>query len=281
MILLKDIPSKELLVDRCETLMDTLRVLFNKLVPDLAVSCSIGVALVPDHGVTYKELFRHADEALYQAKNKGKNQYSLYNSRVQYANMTDIDSHNTRIDSDDPSVVTNDSFERFVFRSLYESRDLDATINELLLFVGSHFNVSRAYIFENNDDNTACSNTFEWCNEGIVPEKENLQNVSYIDDIPGWPDVYNERGIFYCTDITQLAPQFRAILEPQGIKSMVHYAIMDQGIFRGYIGFDECTSNRLWTQEQLYQLEFLAEAMSVFLIRQRTWDRLKPKTDIE
>ena len=80
---------------------------------------------------------------------------------------------------------------------------------------------------ENSDDNTSCSNTFEWCNEGITPEKDVLQNVSYITDIPGWPQVYNEKGVFYCTDITQLAPQFRAILEPQGIKSMLQCAITD------------------------------------------------------
>ena len=132
--------------------------------------------------------------------------------------------------------------------------------------------MSRAYIFENNEENTTCSNTFEWCNEGIEPQIEELQGVSYIDDIPGWPQVYNEKGILYCTDITQLAPQFRAILEPQGIKSMLQCAIIDQGVFRGYVGFDECISNRLWTQEQLYQLEFLAEALSVFLIRRRMSD---------
>ncbi|MBO5666129.1 MAG: GAF domain-containing protein, partial [Firmicutes bacterium] len=88
-------------------------------------------------------------------------------------------------------------------------------------------------------------------------------------DIPGWPEVYNERGVLYCTDIQQLAPQFRAILEPQGIKSMLQCAITDQGVFRGYIGFDECDSNRLWNRDQLDQLQFLAEAMAVFLIRER------------
>lgn len=106
----------------------------------------------------------------------------------------------------------------------------------------------------------------------MSPQIEELQNVSYITDIPGWPDVYDEHGIFYCTDITQLAPQFRAILEPQGIKSMLHCAIIDRGVFRGYVGFDECFSNRLWTQDQLHQLEFLAEALSVFLGRQRNWE---------
>jgi len=270
MILMKDIPSRQLLKDRCELLVNTLRKMLSELMPDLQVSCSIGAVMVPNHGVTYGELFQKADEALYHAKNKGKNQYKIYNAKDKYTLTMDAGSRITRIDSDDPGTVTSDSFERFVFRCLYESTDLDGTINELLGFVGSNFNVSRAYIFENNEDNTACSNTYEWCNVGIQPQIEELQNVSYITDIPGWTEVYDENGIFYCTDITQLAPQFRAILDPQEIKSMLQCAIMDHGVFRGYVGFDECVNNRLWTQEQLSKLEFLAQALAVFLIRKRS-----------
>jgi len=263
-VLLKDIPNKELLQDRCKTVVQTLKMLFERSMPDLNVSCSIGAALSPQHGTDYATLFRHADEALYTAKNKGKNQFKLYSSRDKYTQRS-----TTRIDSDDPGMVSAETFERFVFRSLYESHDLPTTINDLLAFVGENFGVSRAYIFENNEDNTACSNTFEWCDENTAPEIDNLQNVSYIDDIPGWPEVYDEDGILYCQDISELAPQFRAVLEPQGIKSMLQVAIRDQGVFRGYIGFDECTHNRLWSQDQLDKLSFLAENMSVFLLRYR------------
>ena len=180
----------------------------------------------------------------------------------------------TRIDSDEQPTMNDDSLLRFVFRSLYESQNIDATIEELISFIGTHFDVSRVYIFENNDDNTCCSNTFEWCNVGIPPEKDHLQNVSYITDIPGWPEVYDERGILYCTDVSNLDPLVRQIVEPQGIKSMLHCAIMDRGVFRGYVGFDECTTNRLWTQGQISTLEFLAEVLAVFLIKQRTLDKL-------
>ena len=51
---------------------------------------------------------------------------------------------------------------------------------------------------------------------------------------------------------------------------MLHCAIMDQGVFRGYVGFDECTTNRLWTQGQVSLLEFLAQLLAIFLIKQRS-----------
>ena len=270
MIFLKDVPSREMVAERCELLVNTFRNQLHSLMPDLPVSVSIGCALVPTHGTAYTDLFRRADEALYNAKRKGKSQFSIYNPQEKYDSALDTAERTTRIDSDVQPTMNDDSLVRFVFQSLYESRNIDATIEELLSFIGTHFNVSRVYIFENNDDNTCCSNTFEWCNVGIHPEKENLQSVSYITDIPGWPDVYDEKGIFYCTDITALEPPVRAIVEPQGIKSMLHCAIMDRGVFRGYVGFDECTTNRLWTQGQVSVLEFLAQVLAVFLIKQRS-----------
>lgn len=145
--------------------------------------------------------------------------------------------------------------------------------------MGEQLNVDRVYIFENNADNTTCSNTFEWCNAGITPEKDNLQEVSYIDDIAGWDRLYDENGLFYCTDIANLEAHFRAILEPQGIKSMLQCAIYDNGAFRGYVGFDDCTVNRFWTKEQIGMLQFLAEIMAVFLLKKRTQERLQDSVE--
>ena len=272
LILMRDIPNEELVHSRCELLLDTFRDLLEQTSPGLNVSCSIGAALIPAHGIGYSDLFRRADEALYLSKSAGKNTYTIYNPKTSADSLDNIRVP-TRIDSEEQPGMADSSFVRFVFKRLYESRNIIDTINNLLAYVGGQLNVSRVYIFENNEDNTTCSNTFEWCNNGITPEINNLQDVSYITDVPGWPNVFDERGIFYCTDISSLAPHFRAILEPQGIKSMLQCSIMEDGVFRGYVGFDECSVHRLWTQEQIDLLQFLAEVMSMFLLKKRVQDR--------
>lgn len=274
LVFLKDIPNAELVHSRCKLLLTTFRELFGRLVPDLNVSCSIGAALAPNHAANYAELYQRADEAMYLAKGKGKDRYKLYSPKDKYdALLKNVTFVNSRIDSNEQPSLSDDSLIRFVFRALYESNDLEFTVNELLAHIGRQFNVSRAYIFENNEDNTACSNTFEWCNEGVLPEKDNLQNISYITDIPGWPDLFAATGMLYCSDISELSDHARAILEPQGIKSMLHCAIMDNGVFRGYIGFDDCVSNRLWTREQIDLLRFLSEVVALFLLKKRTQDK--------
>ena len=281
MILLKDIPNKEVALDRCQLLVDTFRELLRRLMPKLQVSISVGAALVPAHGSSYTDLFRHADEALYTAKRNGKCQFHLYSAQDAYTAINESQLPITRIDSDDQPATGDDSMIRFVFRRLYESRDIDTTINELLAFIGTHFNVSRVYIFENNEDNTTCSNTFEWCNEGIAPQKDLLQKLNYEEDLPGWKEVYEPTGVLYCSDISELAPHIRDIVEPQGIKSMLHCAILDRGVFRGYVGFDECTANYLWTQGQVSLLQFMAEVLAVFLIKQRSLEQKAAATEKE
>ena len=266
-IFMPDIPNQKLAQERFQILIDSLNSLLQELCSLPSLSCSVGVAFSPDHGTAYEELFQRADRALYQAKSLGKNQCCCYTPAYQSNLFPTMVSH--RIDSDTQPGIGGNSLIQFFFERLYESGDMEGTIQSLLEIVGTEMNVSRVYIFENNGDNTTCSNTFEWCNEGISPEIQNLQNVSYITDIPGFQNQFNERGIFYCPDVSQLSQDLRDILEPQGIKSLLHCAIRDQGVFRGYVGFDENKKARLWTQEQIDLLTFLSQLLSVFLLKQR------------
>jgi putative two-component system response regulator len=267
LILLRNLPNQKAVESRCDLVLRSFRELMSRMMPDLDGSCSIGIALIPEHGTAYSELYQHADQALYSAKLNGKNQYKIYDPLYEYELLRTGSSHITHIDSDTDQHLSEDGFVRLVFNRLYRSHNIRSTIDELLAFIGTLFNVSRVYIFENSQDNSACSNTFEWCNEGIHPQKDFLQNLTYAGDLPGWQALYDENGLFYCTDITTLSPPLRSILEPQDIKSTLQYAILDNGIFSGFIGFDECSSNRLWTQEQISLLEFLSEVISIFLIK--------------
>ena len=44
------------------------------------ISCSIGIALFPEHGEDEQTLMKHADAAMYQAKSKGRNRIKLYSA---------------------------------------------------------------------------------------------------------------------------------------------------------------------------------------------------------
>lgn len=279
-VLMKNIPSLDLLKNRLNTLITVFSTVLHDRVPEADLGCSVGVSLYPQHGLRYEDLFRQADQALYQAKAKGKNGYQLYDANSAFARSSEKRAViSTPIDSDKDTAFTIDKLIQYTFQQLYSSGNIEQTINNMLKLVGTQMNVSRTYIFENNENNTHCSNTFEWCNVGISSEIHNLQNLSYATDIHGYEQNFNEQGIFYCPDIEKLPKAQYDILEPQGIKSMLQCAICDNGVFRGFVGFDECKANRLWTQQQMDALIFFSEIISTFLLKKRAQDNIEHRAE--
>jgi hypothetical protein len=278
MVVMRGISDENLLEQRCQQLVQIFGNTFRSY--NLTLTCSVGIAIAPLHGQSYYELFRHADQALYRAKAKGKNCYAIYSQEdSDYWNQGRTKLVSNPIDSDKEPGMANDNVVRYAFQKLYSSQDVEKSINELLGFIGEKTNVSRVYVFENSDDNRFCNNTFEWCNKGVSPEIHNLQNISYETDIPGYVDNFDEQGIFYCPDIELLPKSVYDIVEPQGIKAMLHCAIRENGIFRGYIGFDDCNEPRLWTKEQIELLLFFSEALSLFLLRQRRQEKVQRQAE--
>ena len=272
-VFIDTIPGIELIQTRCRQLIEALQTSFFEDDNGIHISASVGVALVPEHGNTLTELYHKADQALYKAKKLGKNQFYIYNENDDDTVKNLVSAVNTQIDSDEQPGLADNSLLHFVFQRLYETGDVYGTINDILEEVGRQMNVSRVYIFENNEDNTACSNTFEWCNQNIQPEIQNLQNISYLSGTyKDWPSRYDENGVFYCADVTQLHADFQQHLGAQSIKSMLHSAILDNGVFRGFIGFDECVTNRIWTTAQINTLVFLSKILAVFLLKKRSQD---------
>ncbi|MDO4530816.1 MAG: diguanylate cyclase, partial [Bacillota bacterium] len=274
MVLMRGTSDPDLAKSRCERLIFTLQNMFRSQLPDCNVGCSIGVAFAPDHGRTYYELFQRADQALYQVKRRGKNGFLFYNSTEisllpQEDNVTAL---NARIDSDDAPELVYSNIVQYTFRHLYESGNVEAALQNVLEVIGTQLNISRVYIFENSEDNAYCNNTFEWCNEGVAPEIQNLQNISYEEDIPTFLENFQGQDVFCCSDVSALPRDLRDILEPQGIKSLLHCAIRDNGVFRGYVGFDDCKHKRHWTMDQINLLTFFSQMLSIILLKKRAQD---------
>lgn len=78
MVLMKNVSDQELVKDRCSRLIQALRTIFNEADDKCDTSCSIGIAFSPIHGITYYDLFQHADQAMYHAKDIGKSCYAIY-----------------------------------------------------------------------------------------------------------------------------------------------------------------------------------------------------------
>jgi signal transduction histidine kinase/DNA-binding response OmpR family regulator len=117
--------------------------------------------------------------------------------------------------------------------------EVEKTINESLTEIGMFVNADRSYIFDYNWEEQNCSNTFEWCNQNIAPEIDNLQNVP-VSSIPEWVKTHKQGNPMVIPDVFILPKDsnLRQILEPQNIKSLITIPVMDKAQCTGFIGFD-------------------------------------------
>lgn len=247
----------------------------------IALRCCIGVSMYPEHGVEFDQLFTKADLALYSGKKNGKGKCVFYESTLPSVNALEWETFSGRvppkIDSEDGRLYSGDRVIHYVFKALYESKDIRQAINTILKIIGLQFNVSRVYIFEDSYDGQFMSNTFEWCNQGITPQIDNLQNMSYEKDVPGYKENFGENGIFLCMDVDSLPDVQREVLQSQDIKAILQCGIYDGERLVGFVGFDECRENRQWTSDQAGVLTYVAQIVGTFLLRDRAQNILKQK----
>ncbi|HPF06752.1 MAG TPA: hypothetical protein PK293_12015, partial [Spirochaetota bacterium] len=55
----------------------------------------------------------------------------------------------------------------------------DKQMNSVLGIIGKHMDVSRVYVFLDNESGISTSNVYEWCNAGIDPQIDELQDIPY------------------------------------------------------------------------------------------------------
>lgn len=75
---IKNISDGDVVALKCAQLSEAINSTYHSESGECSVTGSIGVALYPYHGASFKELYRKADSALYESKDGGKNMYTLY-----------------------------------------------------------------------------------------------------------------------------------------------------------------------------------------------------------
>jgi signal transduction histidine kinase len=119
--------------------------------------------------------------------------------------------------------------------------DIDELVKRSLEQIGKFVSADRGYIFFYDFVNNTTSNIYEWCARDIEPEIHNLQNVP-VDFIAQWLDAH-KNGKVFCVEDVRLLPEdgefgLRAILEPQGVKSLITIPMTKNNELIGFVGFD-------------------------------------------
>lgn len=117
-------------------------------------------------------------------------------------------------------------------------RECQVAINNLLEKIGHFTKADRAYIVDEKDG--CYYNKYEWCNEGIEPQINQLQNLR-AEDMPYWiPKLSSGESIFIedLENVKETMPVEYEILKPQNIHTLIVFPIILSNTLKGFIGVD-------------------------------------------
>lgn len=121
---------------------------------------------------------------------------------------------------------------------IFSTTDPENSLNMMLKYIGETFQCDRAYIFELKGE--AADNTYEWCKDGVTPQKEILQRIS-MESLDWWYKRFEKNEIVNIYSIQEIRDQYPttyAILKPQDISRLVVGPILIDGKIIGFLGVD-------------------------------------------
>ncbi len=154
-------------------------------------------------------------------------------------------------------------------------------IPEALAALGEGTQVDRVYVFflhpHPQTGETACSQLWEWCREGVEPQIGNpeLQNLPV--ERAGFARWLSElaAGRLIFGDVAQFPESERPLLEAQAIQSILVAPIVQQGQLWGFLGFDSVRTPRMWRREEREALLAAAAAIGEQLLREEVFTELR------
>ncbi len=284
-VLFTEMPSLDVLEKRCTELLKSMDRIYESNNEKLPFSVSIGIALYPEHGNSYVELFKRADRALYDSKSKGKNQYSIYHSSLIGQSVAVDSTRDPHHAEDMRQKAFQDNMLEFVLNMLYETQNQDITIQMCLGLFGKQFNLDRVAVDGFNHSTNSYSNSFEWVSpRGLsIGDPRNADHFAEVID-----KRYEMIGALYhatpygvmsiSEDVIVQCPQYADNAKTLHIGSFAYCKVTHGTEDVGCVGFESAAAPREFTKDELTKLSIFSVLLGNILLDRKT-DRIAERVN--
>ncbi|MBV5343619.1 PAS domain S-box protein, partial [bacterium] len=149
--------------------------------------------------------------------------------------------------------------------------EIDIALHTTLTRIAKFLNADRSYIFEIHDTGDLMSNTYEWCNDGISAEIDNLKDIP-LEVFPEWLKSMQHHRNVIIPSVVDLPAEWineKEILESQGIKSLIAFPLLYESKFIGFVGLDSVTNYRQYSQSEINVLMVWSSMLSTLIMNKR------------
>ena len=158
-----------------------------------------------------------------------------------------------------------------VTTELMHSKNWYESLYKTFIITGNTINVDRIYYFEIDDYDSGiktCSQKLEWVKKSIKAQINNSK-LQYIplNELSDFYKQLIEGKVFYGITSQLKEGNFKLIMESQDIQSFLIYPVILNNKLLGFIGFDDCSSERIWTDTEISFLSNITYNLTASLQR--------------
>ena len=164
------------------------------------------------------------------------------------------------------SLLLNSNFESF-----------NISLFQAMKIVAESVDADRMFVWKNRiiDGELYTTQLYEW-SENVEPQQGNefTVDIAYSDIMP--PEWVEDISNAICINgiVSEMPPELQAQLSPQGILSILIVPIFMEDKFWGFIGFDDCHNERIFTEEEEAILSSSGLLFANAVIRNETFQNL-------
>ena len=167
----------------------------------------------------------------------------------------------------------------FAAEQFLKSANWEQSIGEILTRLGEATQVSRVYLFEyiNGEGLTRDRLRHEWTGHEIRPLSESAKFNKQDQTLSGFPRWYEmmRRGQPVHGRVRDFPKSERQTLADEKVLSMAAVPIFVAEQWWGYIGFDDCVTERGWSNAEIDALRAAASTMGAAIQRQKSEEEIR------
>ncbi|RZJ48296.1 MAG: PAS domain S-box protein, partial [Chryseobacterium sp.] len=158
------------------------------------------------------------------------------------------------------------------------SKSTNEMFEETYEIIGEASNVDHIFYYEKDFETQTISQKHKWSKDGVPHQITKLQQ--FTEDNLKEIIVHSQSKKVLSTLTRDLEDTFfKNLLVTNEIKSILILPLYANNNFSGFIGFDDCTRERKWTEDEIYIFQTLANNISSALDRNRNQAKIKESED--